>query len=347
MKICHVLWSLTYGGIETMVVNIANEQSCAGHTVCIVVINDNISADLSRRLDPTVELVALRRPAGSGNPLYPLMLNWALLRRSPDIVHFHFVNIPRLVFKPLMKRWCTTYHTTYRPEFAPFFKDNRKLFAISPEVRRSITAGCGMDSEVITNGIETAKFKHREKDSSHGRFHIVQVGRLNYVIKGQDILLEAVSQLVSEGADIDLTFIGEGDNRVDIEQFVAENALGDRVMLAGAKTQEYLYRHLSDYDLLVQPSRIEGFGLTAAEAMAAGVPVAVSDCPALVEVVDGGRCGTVFSAGSSESCAAAIRGIIAAPEHTRNMAECARERVKSLYDVSATAAAYVEAYSRL
>ena len=50
------------------------------------------------------------------------------------------------------------------------------------------------------------------------------------------------------------------------------------------QTQDYVAAHLTDYDLFVQPSRWEGFGLTVAEAMAAGVPVLVSEGQGPAEV---------------------------------------------------------------
>ena len=40
MKVTHIFWSLGFGGIETMLVNIANEQAKAGAEVSIIIIND-------------------------------------------------------------------------------------------------------------------------------------------------------------------------------------------------------------------------------------------------------------------------------------------------------------------
>ena len=54
---------------------------------------------------------------------------------------------------------------------------------------------------------------------------------------------------------------------------VQEYNLNSYISFLGSKDTHYIEQHLKDYDLLVQPSRIEGFGLTVAEAMAAKVPV--------------------------------------------------------------------------
>ena len=58
--------------------------------------------------------------------------------------------------------------------------------------------------------------------------------------------------------------------------------------------------HLTDYDLFVQPSRWEGFGLTVAEAMAAGVPVLVSEGQGPAEVTQGSRYGWLFANGDAD-----------------------------------------------
>ena len=46
MKIAHIFWGLGTGGIETMLVNIANEQARLGHEVHIIIINDLVNEPL-------------------------------------------------------------------------------------------------------------------------------------------------------------------------------------------------------------------------------------------------------------------------------------------------------------
>ena len=61
-------------------------------------------------------------------------------------------------------------------------------------------------------------------------------------------------------------------------------------------------RAFPSYDLLVQPSRYEGFGLTVVEGMAAGVPVLVSDIEGPMEVIDKGRHGFAFRSEDFHDC---------------------------------------------
>ena len=344
MKICHVLWSFDYGGIETMVANIANIQVSLGNKVTLLVINDIFNEEMSAMLNSGVEVVRLDRPAGSHNPLHIIKLNATLHHIGADVTHFHHVNIARYIFKPMISKWCTTYHTTWRPEMAPYFKDNRRMFAISHEVKRDIAEHAGVESTVVVNGILSQQYKHHVP-SDKRPFRILQLGRLNMSIKGQDMLIDAAEELVKRGHDIEVSFIGQGCDEQAIRDQIKCKGLDSRVHLCGVCTQEHLKEHIADYDLLVQPSRIEGFGLTVAEAMAAHVPVVVSNLNALVEVVDGGRCGLIFDLDAPQSCADVIERAI--NEDLSVMVERAAERVAAVYDVSATAQAYLAEYAKL
>ena len=61
MKVAHIFWSLTYGGIETMLVNIANAQAADGAEVHVVVINDLYKEELIRAFDDGVTVHLLHR----------------------------------------------------------------------------------------------------------------------------------------------------------------------------------------------------------------------------------------------------------------------------------------------
>lgn len=345
MKICHVLWGLDYGGIETMVVNIANKQVVAGHDVAVIIINSMVSPDLKGKLNPAIKVVELGRKEGSRNPWHIIKLNLAIKRISADVVHFHNVNIARFVNKGLLKKWCTTHHTTWRRELAQFFKGNPRLFAISHEASEDLRNHAGVDSQVVINGIETDRFRKRETTDYSKPFRLVQIGRLNLTIKGQDITMEAVKILVDKGYNVHVDFIGSGDALDTLVKLAKAFGIEKNVTFRGARTQEYIQEHLADYDLLVQPSRIEGFGLTVAEAMAARVPVAVSDLPALVSIVENGNCGYIFKSDSAIDCANAIEQAMNGEDIA--MTDRAEQRVHKLYDVRSTAHNYLEAYRNL
>jgi glycosyltransferase involved in cell wall biosynthesis len=85
-----------------------------------------------------------------------------------------------------------------------------------------------------------------------------------------------------------------------------------RVELPGIVSQSELEQLLASSALLVQPSLEEGFGLPVAEAMAAGIPVAISTAPALLEITRGAPV-AVFDPLDVEAIAHAIDQVAAAP----------------------------------
>jgi glycosyltransferase involved in cell wall biosynthesis len=85
-----------------------------------------------------------------------------------------------------------------------------------------------------------------------------------------------------------------------------------RVELPGVLSQPALEQLLASATLLVQPSLEEGFGLPAAEAMAAGIPVAISTAPALLEITRGAPV-PAFDPLDVDAIAAAIDQVAASP----------------------------------
>ena len=75
MKIVHVVYSLNFGGIETMLVNIVNEQIKYENKITIVVINSPINQGLRDAIDKRVNFIELGRVRYSKNPYYVFKLN--------------------------------------------------------------------------------------------------------------------------------------------------------------------------------------------------------------------------------------------------------------------------------
>lgn len=336
------------GGIETMLVNITREQSAEGHDVHLIVLNDIVDPSLKAEIAPRVNLHLLSRPRGSRNPLYVMRLNSLLHSVAPDVVHLHYSSLSRYIFLPSMKkRLCVTLHSMCTPGNSIRLDKSGPVFAISDMVRQDIALKTGLESVTVHNGIDLAGIKRRERSGApSGQFRIVQVGRLLHEIKGQDILLRAVALLAGKGLDVSLTLIGEGKSRPYLEQLVSELNISDRVEFAGTQPQSHVLAHLADFDLFVQPSRLEGFGLTVAEAMAARVPVLVSDNDGPLEIIDGGRYGFSFKRDDATDCARMIASVIS-NYPSREFLDEAAHRVEIDFNVSKTARRYLDLYAEM
>jgi glycosyltransferase involved in cell wall biosynthesis len=86
-------------------------------------------------------------------------------------------------------------------------------------------------------------------------------------------------------------------------------------------------------DLFIMPSRSEGWGLAAAEAMARGIPVVASDTGGLREIVERNQTGWLVTPGDAATLAEAIRNAAAHPSLLREMGLRARERSRCFSSV--------------
>lgn len=137
-----------------------------------------------------------------------------------------------------------------------------------------------------------------------GRLKLIAAGRL-VKLKGFDILLNSLRVLLDQGVDVELTILGEGPERTNLEQQLKILNLSERVHLPGNVTQPTDYFKKSSFFIL--SSRQEGFGNVLIEAMSCGIPVIAADCPVGPrEILQGGHCGVLVSPDNPEALAAAI-----------------------------------------
>jgi glycosyltransferase family 4 len=346
MKIIHITYGFGLGGIETMLHNIANEQVALGQKIYIIVINDIINKELKNSLDPRIKFICLKRKVSSKSILPFIKLNYLLFKINPDIIHLHYSSIARFIFIPsLLHKTCVTQHDVCNKQNSQYLYKCKRIYAISNIVKTDIKKWTGLDSEVVLNGIDVDKIKHQQYSQTEIKlFKIVQVSRLMHEKKGQHILIQAVNKLIRQGYNqIRLDFIGDGESHEYLEGLVKELDIKEYVRFLGNKDQSYIYEHLCDYNLFVQPSIYEGFGLTVTEAMAAKIPVLVSDNQGPMEIIDNGKYGYYFKNKDVYDCAKKIINIITNKKDLVKI-ESAYNHVKDNFNVKLTSVSYLNHY---
>lgn len=346
MNIAHVIFCLRTGGAELMLLDIVKAQADDGNRVSLVVINDLVDDGLRAMIPPNVDVAFIGRPKGSVNPWWLIKYNRKLWSLKPDVIHFHDDKAAGMTWRLVKAKFVATVHDTGLR--LNYFKGMNVVCSISRAVGTDIAERYGMTSEVIPNGIDTAAIKARRADlTTAGSVSIVQVSRLEHVKKGQDLLIEAAAKLIDQGYRITVDFIGDGNSREYLHQLVMKHGIGQSVKFLGNKPREYVYGHLCDYDLFVQPSRNEGFGLTIAEAMAAKVPVLTSDIEGPAEVVGRGKYGSMFKSGSADDLADKIAAMINDYcKYSRSAQAEVYERCVKEFDIRTTANRYLTVYQR-
>lgn len=117
---------------------------------------------------------------------------------------------------------------------------------------------------------------------NRGALQLLCIGRLSKE-KGFDLAVAAVAGLGGQGSEVRLDIVGDGPERATLE--TAARACSGLVTLRGALSPEALRVAIDACDAVLVPSRHEGLGLVALEAMARGRPVIASAVGGLVDVV--------------------------------------------------------------
>jgi glycosyltransferase involved in cell wall biosynthesis len=348
VRISHVVWSFARGGLESLVVDLCNQQ-LTRNAVQLVVVNDVVDEGLLEELAAGVVVARIGRPPGSIDPRHLFRVLRALAGFAPDVLHIHQNSLAAVTRWSKVPTVLTVHDTVFGG--VRYFRHCDKVIAISESVKASICAQApGQEPLVIFNGIRSREIRvsHQRRDDC---FRIIQVGRLELPKKGHDIAIEAMAMLAGASLPykITLDFVGSGPAFESLEAMIESKGLRHVVRMCGAWTRARIYDSLTDYHLLIQPSRFEGFGLTVAEAMAAEVPVLVSNIDGPRELVADGMYGGLFEtgdaldlAGKIAEAAAAWKSMAADPRPAR-----ARRWVSEKFDVAETARAYELTYAEL
>jgi glycosyltransferase involved in cell wall biosynthesis len=200
---------------------------------------------------------------------------------------------------------------------------------------------------VVPNGVDAARFARlpdrgalrRRLDIPPGARVLLFLGRLHR-IKRPDIAVEALAAARSvPGEPVHLVLAGPDEDQLASELVAQAQRLGcaGRVHWAGLLQGDDVLHALADADLMLMPSEIqESFGMAAAEAMAAGLPVLVSDG------VPVGRWAEEAGAGRRVACTAeafarATCELLSAPGQLKPMGERGQALVRRQFDIPAVA----------
>lgn len=331
MKILHYVAGLNNGGIETMLVNLVNLQ-IQTHEVAIMVLTDNILDTLVNKVDRRVRIIRVGKPIGSKNIFYVLKANRQYWQYRPDVFHFHEHNSPK--FFPWKRHEEKRFATIHNMIPTTWNKSIDKYIAISECVKDGFIKQTGKDNcEVLYNGINLTAIKTKT-DYADTPNRFLTIGRL-YPSKGMDIVIKAFVCLKEEGQlrGCKLDIWGEGQERKAIEDMVVKNNLQDVINLCGNMDSIYVEKHICDYDCVLQASRHEGFGLTAIEAMAAGVPTILTNIEGYAEVSKNGEYSMLFSLENPQSLAKRIKELRNDYGNAKTRALKAKEYVRRNYSV--------------
>lgn len=189
-------------------------------------------------------------------------------------------------------------------------RECQNFIAISEAVKESwVKKGIRSDSiEVIYDGVESTQYSYEKGEKGKGEIiRIVMVGHIQ-PNKGQHILIDAIGKLPAEiRKQVHVDFIGEAyeEYMKELRRSIKRYGIEAQVSFLGYVSN--VNERLKTYDIGINASKSEGFGLITVEYMMAGLIVIASDTGANLELVQDGVTGLVYRYGDAGELADRIR----------------------------------------
>lgn len=328
MKIAQICprYSPDIGGVETHVKEISERLVKAGHDV--EVITTDPSGKLEERDTINGVKVIRFRSFAPGNAYYfAPQIYFYLKKHNFDVIHAHSYHaLPalfaalgkrgrRLVFTPHYHRSGHTafrnlLHKPYRLFGKVIFSRADSVICVSEYEKKLVEADFRVSGKTvkIPNGISFEEFEHlrtRQKGESVERKAgeeatgekqigkdkvgkekiLLYVGRLEEY-KGVQYIIQSLPEL----KDFRLQVVGKGPYEEELRNMAKNLGVDERVEWLKNLSREALLECYADADIFLMLSSHEAYGITVAEALAAGTPCVVAKGSALEEFVDGENC---------------------------------------------------------
>lgn len=205
------------------------------------------------------------------------------------------------------------------------------------EIAKALSSNAKAAMKKIAPGIDTEHFQPvsnanqlRSELGLSEKKVIVSVGRLVHR-KGQDILIEALPQVLKIHPEAHILLVGEGPYRAHLEKLVTKFQLQKSITFIGRIQYRDLPRYICTGDIFVMPSRsrlagleVEGLGIVYLEASACGLPVIAGKSGGAPDAVDEGVTGVTVDGTSIAEVSAAIIEMLDDPAKSRTMGEAGR-----------------------
>lgn len=370
ISVMQLISSLEVGGAEKLLLDLlaaCRDDDQVNFTV--VIMNQAVNPDMRQRLERMgLNVYYLERPEGHFHLKYLWELMQIVRRHRVQVIHAHnsgsklWAMLCKLL-RPSLKLVFTIHDTVPASFSLPQRLLHRTLIDQHIAISQSVDQLCERQGfykrQQIYNGIDLKPFENPDREPLTQRLqkqsfemrplHIIQVGRMHYPKKGQDLLIQAVARCKEQGLKVKATLMGgvyayNQQSFDELRQMVGQLKLESEIEFLVNRTD--VPEVLKQADLFVLPSRYEGLGLVVLEAMAAGVPVIASNIDGPAELVRHGENGLLFESNQLDSLCEQIQRIYQGPELAKRFSENALDFVKK-FDIHHMKSRYFDLYGKL
>jgi len=369
--VAHLIYHLRPGGLENGLVNLINSMPPARYRHAVICITgfDDFRRQIRR---PDTPVFALNKRPGHELGYYRRL--WTLLRRlRPQIVHTR-------TFAALDSLWIAAaagvkarVHGEHGRDLDDWAREPRRrrevrrltdriighYIAVSDDIAACLRRHLRVNPERITriyNGVDTRRFHPapaRSRSAYPPGFRdpaaliIGTVGNLRRVKNPQGLIRAFATVCHAGGADrerLRLALVGDGPLRDECAELVRQLGIGDRVWLAGRRSD--IPELLRGMDVFVLPSHAEGTSNAILEAMATGLPVVAVNTGGNAELVGDGETGLLTPSAEAAALAGAISRYVEDAGLRQRHGAAGRKRAET-FSLDEMARAYAAVYDRV
>lgn len=358
---------LLIGGTEVQTLSVVKVLVSGGYRVAVCCYHEYLPEVVEKFRSAGAEVILLNLQRQTSLPgllgIIPSLIK-AFRSIKPDVVHVQYIApglLPivaaRLARVPVVfstvhiagdliygskAKWMLRFASKISTAFICVSKDVEKFWFGTSQVfnpkdpiqqRKHFTIYNAVDAEHIARLAREAdinQIKNRLKIQEKRVIGIV--GRLVHQ-KGHAVLLDAMVNVINKFPDVILVILGDGPDRAKLEAQARNLRIESHIRWLGAVAQEDVFRMLSVMSIFVMPSLFEGFGLTAAEAMAAELPVVGSRVDGLAEVIEDGVTGYLVEPSDSSALTNALIKLLSNPEQAKEFGLRGQDRVMQYFSM--------------
>jgi glycosyltransferase involved in cell wall biosynthesis len=295
-RLAMVLPSVFGGGSERVFLNLLKEFDRSNFEIHLILIDPSGPYLSAVPSDVSVHCLGYRRVARSMPKLVKL-----IRKLNPDLILSTIVhlNLAVLLIKPFLTKGTKIFvresnipsrslsfgskDAIFRCMYRTLYSKANGIICPGEDIKQDLEDSFSVDPNimvVIPNPVDVdaiiTKMKLGKNCLKKDRINLVAAGSLTRQ-KGFDLLIKAMAEILNIRKNIHLTILGEGQERVNLEDQIMSLEIEDFVTLKGFVENPYPYFY--EGDLFVLSSRWEGLPNVVLEALACGTPVVAADCP--------------------------------------------------------------------
>src|SRR4030042_4626799 len=297
-KMGHEVYIFTFGDDEV----IYNEKNII-RTTGLPVIDTGFYLNLrynrfARHLLYTMDIAHVHHPFVSGS----LAMRYCVPRNIPIVFTNHTrYDLITQAYIPILPE--SIGDAALKAYLSPFYRACDLVIVPSQSMLKVLEEHFGIVSpvEIIPNGLDLTPYRSVSQPFDRTLFgfndnHVIStyIGRLSPE-KNLSLLIRAFYGMAMTYDHVRLLIVGDGPDRENLEAQIKHMNLTTKVHFTGMVEYKDVPAYLAACDIFVTPSSSETFGLSTAEAMAAGLPVLGMDAPGSRDIIEDGITGLITS----------------------------------------------------